>query len=177
MKSGGPRSRVSHQQASQSNGSSSWPPHRCNWLRITRWLTVLLSSIDLRRASETARRIERLPTEVGVLLLTAGITIGLLPPPPGPFDLTIMLSGGLVLWPRGFRAIEWLGWQALPESTPGRYAVSRSLPGRSGASLPRLHRVLIVHVGRLSGKAAARSFLTHGPMVGARAGNREWLYK
>ena len=32
--------------------------------------------------SETARRIERLPTEVGVLLLTAGIVTGMLPPPP-----------------------------------------------------------------------------------------------
>ena len=58
--------------------------------------------------SETARRIERLPTEVGVLLLSAGITMGLMPPPPGPFDLTIMLSGGLVLWPRGFRSVD--GW-------------------------------------------------------------------
>jgi len=58
--------------------------------------------------SETARRIERLPTEVGVLLLTAGIVTGMLPPPPGPFDLTIIVSGGVVLWPRGFRAIE--GW-------------------------------------------------------------------
>jgi len=44
--------------------------------------------------SETARRIERLPTEVGVLLLTAGIMTGMLPPPPGPFDLTITISGG-----------------------------------------------------------------------------------
>jgi hypothetical protein len=59
-------------------------------------------------ATETARRIERLPTEVGVLLLTAGIINGMLPPPPGPFDLTIIVSGGVVLWPRGFRAIE--GW-------------------------------------------------------------------
>jgi hypothetical protein len=58
--------------------------------------------------SETARRIERLPTEVGVLLLTAGVINGMLPPPPGPFDLTIIISGGVVLWPRGFRAIE--GW-------------------------------------------------------------------
>jgi hypothetical protein len=49
------------------------------------------------KTSETARRIERLPTEVGVLLLSAGITMGLTPPPPGPFDLSIMLSGGLIL--------------------------------------------------------------------------------
>ncbi len=62
----------------------------------------------LPETSETARRIERLPTEVGVLLLTAGIINGMLPPPPGPFDLTIIVSGGVVLWPRGFRAIE--GW-------------------------------------------------------------------
>jgi len=60
--------------------------------------------------SEIARRIDRLPTEVGVLLLTAGIINGMLPPPPGPFDMTIIISGGVVLWPRGFRAIE--GWAA-----------------------------------------------------------------
>ena len=58
--------------------------------------------------SQTARRMERLPTEVGVLLVAAGITTGMLPPPPGPFDLSIVLSGCLVLWPRGFRAID--GW-------------------------------------------------------------------
>ena len=58
--------------------------------------------------SETSRRIDRLTTEVGVLLLAAGVTMGLMPPPPGPFDLSIMLSGGLVLWPRGFLAID--GW-------------------------------------------------------------------
>jgi hypothetical protein len=66
--------------------------------------------------SETATRIERLPTEVGVLLLTAGIINGMLPPPPGPFDLTIIISGGVVLWPRGFRAIE--GWARLMRSWP-----------------------------------------------------------
>ena len=58
--------------------------------------------------SETARRIERLPTEVGVLLLTRLASPACCPPPPGPFDLTIIVSGGVVLWPRGFRAIE--GW-------------------------------------------------------------------
>ncbi len=57
---------------------------------------------------DTLRRINRLPMGVGVLLLLAGVTMGLTPPPPGPFDLSIMLSGALVLWPRGFRAIE--GW-------------------------------------------------------------------
>ncbi len=60
--------------------------------------------------SEKARRIDRLPTEVILLLLTTGIFTGMLPPPPGPFDLTIIISGGVVLWPRGLRAIE--GWAA-----------------------------------------------------------------
>jgi hypothetical protein len=49
-----------------------------------------------------------LPKEIGVLLMAAGITNGLLPPPPGPFDMMIVLSGGVVLWPRGFRILE--GW-------------------------------------------------------------------
>jgi hypothetical protein len=57
--------------------------------------------------SETARRIDRLPTEVGVLLLT-GCHQRDAPAAPGPFDLTIIISGGMVLWPSGFRAIE--GW-------------------------------------------------------------------
>jgi len=33
---------------------------------------------------------------------------GMLPPPPGPFDLTLMLTGGVALWPRGLRSLE--GW-------------------------------------------------------------------
>ena len=57
-------------------------------------------------SSETVRSLERLPTEVGLLLLLAGVTMSMTPPPPGPFDLSIMLSGGLVLWLRGFRAID-----------------------------------------------------------------------
>jgi hypothetical protein len=63
-----------------------------------------------RGSAEAAisRRVEGLPVEVGVLLMVAGVTTGMLPPPPGPFDLAIIASGGLVLWPRGFRAID--GW-------------------------------------------------------------------
>ena len=98
--------------------------------------------------SDTARRIERLPTEVGVLLLSAGITMGLTPPPPGPFDLSIMLSGGLILWPRGFRAIDGWARQALPDGTPGRHAFSRSLPvanrQRIASFFPTAHRFVFV---------------------------------
>jgi hypothetical protein len=57
-------------------------------------------------SSETVRSLDHLPTEVGLLLLLAGVAMSMTPPPPGPFDLSIMLSGGLVLWPRGFRAID-----------------------------------------------------------------------
>jgi hypothetical protein len=51
-------------------------------------------------------RLEKIPKEVGALLLTTGIIMGVLPPPPGPFDLSVMLAGGVALWPRGLRAIE-----------------------------------------------------------------------
>ena len=94
--------------------------------------------------SETARRIERLPTEVGVLLLTAGIIIGHAPAAPRSFrpdNHRFRRCGPLAA---GLPSDRWLGSQTLPESTPGRYAVSRSLPGRSGASLSRFHRVSIV---------------------------------
>ena len=47
-----------------------------------------------------------MPKEVGVLLLAAGMIMGVLPPPPGPFDLSVMLAGGVALWPRGLRATE-----------------------------------------------------------------------
>jgi len=53
-------------------------------------------------------RIERMPREVGVLLLASGMITGMLPPPPGPFDLSLMLAGGVALWPRGLRTLE--GW-------------------------------------------------------------------
>ena len=45
-----------------------------------------------------------------MLLLVVGLTGGVLPPPPGPIDLMLMLSGGLVLWPRSFLSIDgWVG--------------------------------------------------------------------
>ena len=41
-----------------------------------------------------------------MLLLASGMITGMLPPPPGPFDVTQMLAGGVVLWPRGLQAID-----------------------------------------------------------------------
>ena len=57
------------------------------------------------QAEDVLRKIERLPMGVGVLLMATGLTTGMLPPPPGPFDMTLILSGCLVLWPRGLRAL------------------------------------------------------------------------
>ncbi len=51
-------------------------------------------------------RIEQMPKEVGVLLLMTGMVTGMLPPPPGPFDLSLMIAGGAALWPRGLRSLE-----------------------------------------------------------------------
>ena len=73
-----------------------------------------------------SRRIERLPVEIGVLLMAAGVTTGILPPPPGPFDLTIIASGGLILWPRGFRAID--GWTK--RRFPGPHRAAMGFLGR-----------------------------------------------
>lgn len=69
-----------------------------------------LATKQFAPSSSDAQRIVHLPKEVGMLLLVAGLTGGVLPPPPGPFDLMLMLSGGLVLWPRSFLSIDgWVG--------------------------------------------------------------------
>jgi hypothetical protein len=73
-------------------------------------------------------RFEHLPKEVGVLLLATGMVTGMLPPPPGPFDLSIMLAGGIALWPRGFRTLE--GW------------TRRRFPNAHQASMSFLERYL-----------------------------------
>jgi hypothetical protein len=57
------------------------------------------------QAERFSRRIEQMPREVGVLLLTTGMVTGMLPPPPGPFDLSLMLAGGAALWPRSLRSL------------------------------------------------------------------------
>jgi hypothetical protein len=56
--------------------------------------------------SDPSARINQIPREVGLLLLAAGVVTGMMPPPPGPFDVSLMLAGGVTLWPRGLRTIE-----------------------------------------------------------------------
>lgn len=53
-----------------------------------------------------ARRLQTLPREVGVLLVTIGVMgIAL----PGLVGTPALLAGGLMLWPRGFRSVDtWL---------------------------------------------------------------------
>lgn len=70
-------------------------------------------------------RLARLPREVGVLLLTIGVLGVAL---PGLAGTPALLAGGLMLWPRGFRAANaWL---------------SRRCPRIHGKSLEQLMRYL-----------------------------------
>jgi len=66
--------------------------------------------------SKAKKRIESLPREIDVVLMAAGIANGMLPPPPGPFDMMIVFSGVLVLWPRGFRALEGRAQSLFPKT-------------------------------------------------------------
>lgn len=52
---------------------------------------------------EQVHRIEKLPKEVGVLLIVAGIGGMLL---PGPVGSPMLVLGCVVLWPRAFRGLE-----------------------------------------------------------------------
>jgi hypothetical protein len=56
--------------------------------------------------ARVAARIEQLPREVGALILTTGMVTGMLPPPPGPFDVSLMVAGGVALWPRGLKTLD-----------------------------------------------------------------------
>ncbi len=68
---------------------------------------------------EFVGRLERLPKEIGVLLIAIGIAGLLL---PGPVGSPFVLAGGLVLWPSRFNGLE--------------YWFERKFPGlhRSGAA-------------------------------------------
>lgn len=55
--------------------------------------------------TELQRRLESLPREVGVLLVTIGVMGVAL---PGLVGTPALLAGGLLLWPRGFRSVD--GW-------------------------------------------------------------------
>jgi hypothetical protein len=52
--------------------------------------------------AEQVQRIEKLPREVGVLLVVAGVGGLLL---PGPVGSPFLLLGGVILWPRAFRRV------------------------------------------------------------------------
>ncbi len=52
---------------------------------------------------DQVRRIEKMPKEVGVLLVVAGIGGLLL---PGPVGSPFLIVGGVILWPRAFRGVQ-----------------------------------------------------------------------
>lgn len=51
------------------------------------------------------RRLQSLPREIGVLLVTIG-AVGILL--PGMVGTPALVAGGMLLWPRGFRSVD--GW-------------------------------------------------------------------
>ncbi len=66
-----------------------------------------------KSAHLTTQRLEKLPPEIGILMLGFGVA-GLIF--PGPFGTPLIVAGGLSLWPKGFRRVD--GWVArkLPKS-------------------------------------------------------------
>jgi hypothetical protein len=54
-------------------------------------------------ASEAQVRLQKLPPEIGVLLMVVG-TAGVLL--PGPVGSPFLVAGGIALWPAGFRRVE-----------------------------------------------------------------------
>ncbi len=78
--------------------------------------TTGASSPDVPPALDepTVRRIQHLPKEVGVLLVSVG-ALGIVL--PGMMGTPAIIAGGLVLWPGTFRGVE--GW--LRRRNPGLY--------------------------------------------------------
>jgi hypothetical protein len=53
--------------------------------------------------SKPPLRLEKLPSEIGVLLIVVGVAGVLL---PGPVGTPFLVAGGLALWPSGFQKLE-----------------------------------------------------------------------
>ncbi len=79
---------------------------------------------------ELAHRLEKLPPEVGALLMVVGVFGILL---PGPVGSPFLVAGGLALWPSGFQWFE----DALRRMSPKLYAEGISQLERYLADLER----------------------------------------
>jgi hypothetical protein len=53
--------------------------------------------------SKPPHRLEKLPSEIGMLLIVVGVAGVLL---PGPVGTPFLVAGGLALWPSGFQKLE-----------------------------------------------------------------------
>ena len=68
------------------------------------------------RPEENQGSLTKPPREMGVLLIALGISELI---PPEPIGMVFVVLGGLVFWPRGFRAVDgWLG-RKLPKRIAG----------------------------------------------------------
>lgn len=72
---------------------------------------MLQRAFDPMDDAEEIRRIRAMPTEVGVLLIVAGIGGILL---PGPVGTPFLVLGAVMLWPRAFGRLETFVEQRFP---------------------------------------------------------------
>ncbi len=92
--------------------------------------------------SRPAHRLDKLPPEVGALLIVVGVVGVLL---PGPVGSPFLVAGGLAMWPSGFRKVEDL----MQKVSPRLYAegirqleryladLERRYPGTMATAPPR----------------------------------------
>jgi hypothetical protein len=71
--------------------------------RYPRETTKVTRPADREAGPRLAHRLEKLPPEIGVLLVILG-TAGLLL--PGPVGSPFLIAGGISLWPSAFRKVE-----------------------------------------------------------------------
>ena len=75
--------------------------------------------------TESARKMQELPREVGVMLMSVGVLGMVL---PGMMGVPAVVAGGLVLWPKGFSKVD--GW------------FRRRCPGLHGQGTQQMDRYL-----------------------------------
>jgi hypothetical protein len=85
------------------------------------------------QAAKEPKRVEQPPRAVGRNPMTAGIAAGMASPQPGPSDMITPLSGTLVPWFRGLRAVE--DWAR--EKYPGMHRRGMDLLNRFSEDLER----------------------------------------
>lgn len=104
----------------------------------------------LARPEENQGSLMKPPREMGVLLIALGISELI---PPEPIGIVFVVLGGLVFWPRGFRAVDgWLG-RKLPKAHRGY----RKFFDRFVADMERRYPRAALPCSRVSRQQASQS--------------------